>query len=270
MSERELPEVVTGVNVSTLLRRVPETATQLETGPKLPLPESVTPDTIEGLKALGTATVCNAIVELTGGTTGRADLEVYTGPEIRCLLPDLGPAVGYALTCEITTSDPDVSGIPWDDYYEALDKAEGPTIAVFKDISRRVGRGASFGDEMAANHRMLGVVGAIVDGTVRDLAGIHGEGLPVWARGVVAGHGVFNLVRVNRPVTVAELQISPGDLLVADTAGAVKIPVEIGAVEVVAKGREIGKREAEYRALVRRPGATLAEARAWKNSRGLF
>ena len=232
--------------------------------------ERIAADTIEGLKALGTATLCNAITEVTGGIVGQADLEVYTGPEIRCLLPDLGATAGYTVICELTTSDPAVARIPLDDYYDALDQAEGPLVAVLKDISRRVGRGAAFGDEMAANHRMLGVTGVVVDGTVRDLAGIQGEGLPVWARGVAAGHGVFNLVRVNQPVTVAELDVSTGDLLVLDAEGVVKVPNGISPSEVLSRGHQITVREAEYRALARRPGATLEETRAWRSKRGVF
>ena len=230
-------------------------------------PERITSETIEGLKELGSATVFNAIVEVTGGVVGRVGLEVYTGPEIRCLLPDLGTAVGYAFTCELTTSDPGVERTPWDDYYEALDQAEGPVIAVLKDVSRRVGRGAAFGDEMAATHRMLGVAGVVVDGTVRDLVGIRDEGLPIWARGQVAGHGVNNIVRVNQPVTVAELEIGTGDLLFADLEGAVKVPAGVSPSEVLTKGREISARESEYRALVGRADATLEETRAWRRKR---
>ena len=232
--------------------------------------EAMTQETIEGLKDLGSATIFNAIVELAGGSVGRTGLEVYTGPEIRCLLPELGATAGYALTCELTTSDPDTEGVPWDDYYEALHRTQGPVVAVLKDISRRVGRGASFGDEMAATHRMLGVTGVVVDGTVRDLAGIQEEGLPIWARGLVVGHGAFNLVRVNPPVTVADLDINSGDLLVLDLGGVVKVPAGISPVEVLSRGREVSAREAEYRALVGRPGATLQEVRDWRSRRGVL
>ena len=52
--------------------------------------------------------------------------------------------------------------------------------------------------------------------------------------------------------------------------GVVKVPARISPEEVLSKGREVSKREAEYRALVRRPGATLEDAQAWKSSRGLM
>ena len=111
------------------------------------------------------------------------------------------------------------------------------------------------------------VTGGVVDGTVRDLVGIREEGLPVWARGLVAGHGVMNLVRVSQPVTVAELEVGTGDLLVLDLEGAVKVPADISPSEVLSKGREVNAREAEYRARVGRADATLGGARAWRSKR---
>ena len=55
------------------------------------------------------------------------------------------------------------------------------------DVDSRPGRGASFGDGMATLHQRLGVVGALVEGTVRDLVGIRNVGMPVWGVGVDAG-----------------------------------------------------------------------------------
>ncbi|MEZ4660480.1 MAG: hypothetical protein R2911_23230 [Caldilineaceae bacterium] len=175
--------------------------------------------TIDGLRALDSATVFNALVR-----HGGLPNEEYTDHTIRCLLPALGAVVGYAVTAEVTTNDPDTAALDWPDYYEVLEAAQGPLVAVLKDVDGRPGRGASFGDGMATLHKRLGVVGAIVDGTVRDLAGIERVGLPIWAWGTVPGHGVFNVTRINTPVTVGQLRIRPGDLIMADSDGCVRIP----------------------------------------------
>ena len=70
-------------------------------------------------------------------------------------------------------------------YYETLANTPGPLVAIFKDIDSHPGRGASFGDGMARQHRLNGVTGAVVDGTVRDLGGIRRVGLPIlgWGKG---------------------------------------------------------------------------------------
>ena len=223
-------------------------------------------ETLDGLKEFDTATVFNVVVEVMGATQGGSELEGkggvpqnYTGPEIRCLLPELGTAVGYAVTSEVTTNDPDSVFISWDEYYGALETTPVPIVAVMKDVDSRAGRGASIGDGMAARHKALGVTGVIVDGSVRDLMGIKEVGLPVWGTGLVPGHGVFGCVRVNASVTVAELRIHPGELLVADMDGCVKVPAGHDPAEVLEKAREIRAREQKSQAIYSEPGFTNAK-----------
>ena len=132
---------------------------------------------------------------------------MYTDKTIKCLLPTLGNIVGRVITAEVTTNDPDSKAIPWDEYYSTLENSDGPTIAVIKDVDSNPGRGACFGDGMAYGHKMLGVKGAIVDGTIRDLDGIKEAGLPIWANGLVPGHGTFNLISVNSSIVVGSLRI---------------------------------------------------------------
>ena len=89
-----------------------------------------------------------------------------------------------------------------------LQATEGPLVAVFKDVDSHPGRGASFGDGMARQHRQNGVVGAVVEGTVRDLAGIRRVGLPILAWGKVPGHGQFACKRINaRPQAIRQLLV---------------------------------------------------------------
>ena len=212
-------------------------------------------EVLYALKEIDSATLFNAVVEDLGATQGGLELEDKsgqpendTGPEIRCLLPEFGRAVGYAVTAEVTTNDPDSAAIPWDDYYHALDKSPKPVMAVMRDVDSRPGRGACFGDGMAARHRALGVTGALVDGSVRDLMGIKDVGLPIWGTGLVPRHGVFNLVRVNVSVVVGRLRIQPGELLVADTDGCTKIPAGHDPAAIVRLAQGILRREAESRA----------------------
>ena len=133
-------------------------------------------DILERFKSFDSATIFNAVVKKLGLPN-----EDYTDHRIRCLLPDTGPVVGYAVTAEVTTNDADSVEAPWEDYYEAVHQTEGPVVVVLRAVDSRPGRGASFGDGMARLHKKLGTVGVLVEGTVRDLAGIGEVGLPVWA-----------------------------------------------------------------------------------------
>ena len=228
-------------------------------------------EVIEGLKEFDSATIFNAVVESIGGSQGGTELnekggvpENYTGPGIRCLLPEFGPAVGYAVTGEVTTNDPDSEPISWDGYYDAIADAGAPTIPVLKDVDSRPGRGACLGDGMAAIMKTLGGTGVIVDGSVRDLAGIREVGLPAWGTGLVPGHGVFNLLRAQTSVTVAGLRILPGELLIADEDGCTKIPHGYDPAVVLETARDIRVRETEHRTFITGPDFTVEE---WRRRR---
>jgi regulator of RNase E activity RraA len=71
-----------------------------------------------------------------------------------------------------------------------------------------------------------GVVGAVVDGAVRDVRALHALGLPVWPRSVCPLAYTRRLECVARdvPVTCAGVQVAPGDLIVADADGVAVVP----------------------------------------------
>lgn len=230
-------------------------------------------EVLNGLNELDSATVFNGVVANLGGSQGGHELENngglpenYTGPEIRSLTPEFGCVVGYAVTAEVTTNDPDSKAILWDDYYHALETTDGPIIAVMKDVDTRPGRGASFGDGMAAQHRVLGVVGAIVDGSVRDLKGIKEVGLPMWGKGLVPGHGTFNLISINNSITVGQLLVHSGEILVCDTDGCTKIPEGMDAEGVLQHSREVRSFEKKIHAFYKQPGFTLSKMKQFLKS----
>jgi len=228
-------------------------------------------EVLDGLKEFDSATVFNAVVANMGGSQGGTELEAkggipmnYTGPEMQCLLPELGPVVGYVVTAEMTTNDTDSEAIGWSEWYEAINNVAGPVISVIKDVDTRPGRGACLGDGMANMTKRLGVAGFVVDGSVRDLAGIKEAGVPTWGTGRVPGHGVFNLVRVNSTLTVARMRVSPGEIIVADGDGCARIPADQDAADVLGHAREIREHESKVFAGYRDPSFSYE---AWKASR---
>jgi regulator of RNase E activity RraA len=91
-----------------------------------------------------------------------------------------------------------------------------------------------FGDILCARMRERQVAALVTDGAVRDLAGIEQVGLPVWCAGVAAPPSVVGLTFVNwqEPIGCGGVAVIPGDIVVADTDGAVVIPAAL--VEEVA------------------------------------
>ena len=103
--------------------------------------------------------------------------------------------------------------------------------------------------------------GAIVDGTIRDLDGVKEAGLPIWANGLVPGHGTFNLISVNSSIVVGNLRIEENDILVADINGCTKIPREFNIEEIVNLAIQIRKFEKNIFEIYKQPNMTYSEAR---------
>ncbi|GGE23327.1 Regulator of RNase E activity RraA [Gemmobacter megaterium] len=93
-----------------------------------------------------------------------------------------------------------------------------------------------FGDILCARMAVRKVRALITDGVMRDLAGVETTGLPVWARGTAAPASIAGLTFVgwNEPVACGGVAIFAGDVIVADTDGAVVIPKDIVAAVAAA------------------------------------
>ena len=220
---------------------------------------------IEKLRNFGSATIADAVkINMEKISNNLLSQPInYTGPEIKSLLPQLGPVAGKIVTAEITTNDPDSEGLHWDDYYDVLDRTKEPIISIIKDIDTKTGRGASFGDEMAAINKALGVHGVVIDGTIRDIEGINEVGLPIWGKGLVPGHGAFKLIRVNSPITVGQLLVTPFELMVADSNGCTKIPNNHKITDILKNASTIAQKENSLHEKMKKPGFTLSKYKAW-------
>lgn len=112
-------------------------------------------------------------------------------------------------------------------------------------------RGALMGELMALDAQRRGLAGVVIDGPIRDVAGLKELGLPVYARGTNPRVGTNRRVgRVGVPVTVGGVVIQPGDYLVGDEDGLAVIPAAELASTVLA-GEAKNRKEAEWAARIR-------------------
>jgi regulator of RNase E activity RraA len=136
-----------------------------------------------------------------------------------------------------------------------------------------------FGDILCQRMKERGVEALVTDGVLRDLEGVLGTGLPVFARGAAAPPSVAGLTFVawQQPVGCGGVAVFPDDIVVADRDGAVLIPAAY-LDEVLAEAPEQERAEGWIMEQVRRgaslPGlypmndVTRARYQAWKDSGG--
>lgn len=103
------------------------------------------------------------------------------------------------------------------------------------------GRGSAdsgvIGDILAERLRQRGVCGLVSDAPVRDIEGLLGVGLPIWAPGTVAPPSIMGLSFAGWGALVGcgGVAVAAGDLIVADADGAIVVPADIAA-EVAEEG----------------------------------
>jgi 4-hydroxy-4-methyl-2-oxoglutarate aldolase len=84
---------------------------------------------------------------------------------------------------------------------------------------------AMFGGHVSVAMRQRGLAALVVDGCVRDLDEIRDCGLPIFARGTATiAAPAETPAEVNVPVACGGVVVNPGDLIVADSNGVVRVP----------------------------------------------
>ena len=181
---------------------------------------------LDVLRRYNTPTISNAI-EL---FDVRPRHEGFLPHTIRCLLPDLGPIVGYAVTSRTRASKPELGETQVDllgDYLRYVASVPGPKIAVGWDLDEPPGLGAQFGEVTATIHQKLGCVGHITSGCPRDLDEVEALGFQLFGLNPCVSHAFVRLVDFGSPVVIGGVEIRSGELIHADKHGICLIPHEV-------------------------------------------
>ena len=200
------------------------------------------------LAALGrydTPTICNALLALAPEAARRS-----TKATLHCARPDLPPMVGFARTTIYRTVEPGgldaeaekAQDLEWFDYVAA---GPEPRIVVVQDgDTPHAATNALFGEVMSFMHSVLGCVGLITNGAVRDVAGMA-EGFQALYGGLAPNRADYHRAAFDCEVNVAGLYARTGTLIHADVNGAVVVPPELvpqileAAAEVTSKEQAI-------------------------------
>ncbi len=226
-----------------------------------------TQEMLQALKEFDTPSITNVVATYPGnplclGLYHPWTQNWYTDQTVRCMYPELGPVVGYAVTAVYGLPDPTFAQRSFMDVIEALDAAPKPTIFVFEqrfppELAGKVGLS---GGNMTTAMQAMGCVGAISNGPSRDIDEIRPMRFQYLLSGIAPGHGPTAVHAVNAPVSVAGMDVAPGEIIHMDENGAVKFPAD-KLEAVLTNVRKLRDEEAKRMAALR--GAkNAAEVRA--------
>jgi len=171
----------------------------------------------------------------------------YTDQSVHCIYPELGRTVGYAVTVVYSLPDPNFDRLKMKDLVQALAESKRPSIIVIKqdfppDLLPKVGL---CGGMMTTMFKASGAVGVLTDGPSRDIDEIRPMKFQYMMSGVTPGHGPMAIRAVNVPVSVAGMDVAPGEIIHMDENGACKFPAN-RLKEVYTNVQELAKKEQEH------------------------
>jgi regulator of RNase E activity RraA len=180
---------------------------------------------IDYLKTVDTPTLSNAIevCNVRRWNTGFAPLQ------LRCLFPEFGRMIGYAVTAQVETM---TQTEPRDnarflDLYKLVEQSPKPAVVVLQEIGGFPDYATHCGEIMATFFTRLGAIGLVSDCGVRDIPEVRAMGFHYFARGAVASHAYFRIVRAGVPVQICGMEVRPGDILHGDENGLITVPAGI-------------------------------------------
>jgi regulator of RNase E activity RraA len=196
--------------------------------------------------ALDTATVSDAL-DTCGLPPGQGGLRPMWGrPRI----------AGFAVTVELEPSNGEHGGAHI--ITAAIAEAGAHDVLVIATGSRT--EVSSWGGILSVGAAMRSIRGVVTDGACRDVDQARDLGFPVFARAQVpvTARGRLQQRSAGAPVSLAEVTVEPGDVVLADEGGVVVVP-RARALEVLEAAQRLSAREAEIEAEVR-AGVPLPQA----------
>ena len=189
---------------------------------------------------------------------------LYMSNQIRALIPDVGPTVGVAVTCELDTSTPnDETDGDTEAFWQQLAEMESmdvPTVWVVSCVGSRPGHECIMGDGMGKLLRTSGCVGAVTNGGARDLSGLRSIGFAVYGTGVMIHHCRMRVRTIGVPVDIGGISINPGDIIHANAEGVIRIP-DSAVLKLLEQAPAYRAFDHEAHQLFRRTDLTVAQKR---------
>ena len=186
----------------------------------------VTSADLSALSRWDTPTICNGLELVTPERRAIG----FTTEQMAGLDPQLAPIVGYARTATVRavtapTTDREQVMAQRAGYYEHIAALPGPTVSVIQDLDPHPGFGAFWGAVNTTVHKGLGCIGAVTNGSIRDLDACA-TGFQLLAGKIGPSHAHVHVIEYGCEVNIFSMVVNPGDIIHADRHGAVVIPLD--------------------------------------------
>ncbi|MGB8369275.1 MAG: RraA family protein [Limisphaerales bacterium] len=221
---------------------------------------ALTPEQLENLRQLDACTLANAIESF----HERLRNEGFVDNSVHCLFPHLKPMLGYAATIKVRGSAPPMTDSRYPDrtdWWDYILSLPAPRVLVVQDVATRVGLGSLLGVVHVNILRALGCVGAVTNGSVRNIPVAESLGFHLFAGSISVSHAYVHIVEVGSAVEIAGLKIQSGDLLHGDLHGVQSVPLDI-AGQIAPVAERIRAREQELIALCQSKDFSIEKLRA--------
>ncbi|MEN6329701.1 MAG: RraA family protein [Methanobacteriaceae archaeon] len=127
---------------------------------------------------------------------------------------------GFNIWGEVVTAE--TSSNDWGTVLKAIDQANAGKILFLKSTDDQKAIWGELTSKAAINRK---IKGTIVFGAARDVSAVISMDYPVFSRAVVPNAGVsLNEGKVNVPLQIEGLTVTPGDFVMADDGGVVVVP----------------------------------------------
>lgn len=223
-------------------------------------PSKLSAEQLQALRQLDASVLANAIETF----HTRLRNEGFADGSVHCLFPQMEPMVGYAATLKIRGSAPPTTAALYADRTDVWDyilSLPSPRVVVVQDMATRIGLGSLVGAVHMNILHALGCIGAVTNGSVRDLPAAQSLGFQLFSSCVAVSHAYVHIIEFGAPVEIAGLKINSGDLLHGDQHGFQIVPLDLAA-QIPAVAARIKERERAIISLCQAPEFSLETLRA--------
>jgi len=215
---------------------------------------------IAALRGMDSCSLANAIESF----GSRLRNEGFADGSIRCQFPAMTPMVGHAVTIKIRGANPPTGSSTYlesTDWWDYVLSVPAPRVVVVEDVSSKPGLGAFLGEVHANILKALGCVGAVTNGSVRDISAVERLGFQFFSGSLSVSHSYVHIVETGTSVTVAGLAVTSGTLIHGDRNGVQSVPAELMS-QIPTAAAAIAANERRVIEECQSPGVSIGRLRA--------